>query len=209
MNKYILPEGMALVVRVCTEQLTSHGGFQWPASGPVSAPDWSPVAECGQGLHGWLWGQGDYSVASETRQDRKAKWLVVEVKASDLVNINGKVKYPRGSVVYCGFWWDAFAFARKHRPRPQELESTATGNYGHAAATGDYGHAAAAGNYGIACGLGKYAIVKAGDKGAIIATYWDDESERMRVIVGYVGEDGIEAGKAYRVQDKKFVEAQS
>lgn len=49
-----------LVLRTCAADLTSYGGFQWPESGPVESPDWNPIAECGNGLHGWL-GAGDLS----------------------------------------------------------------------------------------------------------------------------------------------------
>ena len=38
-----------LVLRTVNADGTSHGGFRWPDSGAVEAPDWSPVAECGQG----------------------------------------------------------------------------------------------------------------------------------------------------------------
>lgn len=54
-----VPKGKVLVLRVCDVDGKSHGGFQWPESGPVAAPDWNPEPRCGGGLHGWLWGEGD------------------------------------------------------------------------------------------------------------------------------------------------------
>lgn len=56
----------ALVLRVCNADMTSHGGFRWPADGYVEAYDWKPKAECGNGLHGWLWGEGDVSGGTAT-----------------------------------------------------------------------------------------------------------------------------------------------
>ena len=45
-----------LVLRTCSANMTSYGGFKWPKHGPVSAPDWIDNYECGNGLHGWLAG---------------------------------------------------------------------------------------------------------------------------------------------------------
>ena len=33
------------------------------------------------------------------------------------------------------------------------------------------------------------------DGGTVIIAWWDDKTERMRKAVGYIGEDGVEAGK--------------
>ena len=88
-----------LVLRTCNEDLTSHGGFRWPKSGKAKAPDWSPVATCGHGLHGLLWGEGAGSLLN---WGGRAKWLVVEVLKSKIVDLNGKVKFPDGKVVFCG-----------------------------------------------------------------------------------------------------------
>ena len=46
-----------LILRTCDANMQSHGGFQWPRSGPVAAPDWNPAPECGNGLHGFLRGE--------------------------------------------------------------------------------------------------------------------------------------------------------
>jgi len=88
-----------LVLRSCNELRQGYGGFQWPESGPVSAPDWNPEPVCGGGLHGFLWGEGDSSLAdfSDTSQ-----WLVVSVPESSIVHLSGKVKFPSGVVVFCG-----------------------------------------------------------------------------------------------------------
>ncbi|MEO7327295.1 MAG: hypothetical protein ABI193_01870, partial [Minicystis sp.] len=88
-----------LVLRTCAADMSSHGGFRWPESGEVSAPDWKPKAECGHGLHGLVWGEGNGQLLS---WERDAKWLVVEVEARAIVDLDGKGKFPCGTVVHCG-----------------------------------------------------------------------------------------------------------
>ena len=82
----------ALVLRTCNSEMTSHGGFEWPESGPVSCDDWDPTPRCGGGLHGLLWGEGNGMLLS---WDSDARWLVVKVKTCDVVSIDDeKVKFP-------------------------------------------------------------------------------------------------------------------
>ena len=88
-----------LVLRSCNADMASYGGFKWPESGHVEAPDWNPRAECGNGLHGFLWGEGDGSLV---HWDEGAKWLVVSVDESGIIDLGGKVKYRSGEVVFCG-----------------------------------------------------------------------------------------------------------
>jgi len=91
-----------LVLRTCASDRSAHGGFVWPESGPVSCSDWDPRPVCGFGLHGLLWGCGNGGLLAVG--DADAKWLVVEVIASEIVSLDGgeKVKFPRGVVVFCG-----------------------------------------------------------------------------------------------------------
>jgi hypothetical protein len=141
-----------LVLRTCSSQMTSHGGFKWPESGPVSAPDWKPTRECGDGLHGWLWGSGNWNLKAEGSD---IHWLVVEVLSKDIIDLGVKVKFPRGEVLFVSKdWVSAMAFIRGRAG--YKLESAATGDSGHAAATGDSGHAAATGNSGHAAATGDY-----------------------------------------------------
>jgi hypothetical protein len=91
-----------LVLRTCNADMTSShdGKFVWPRSGHVEAPDWDPKPECGHGLHGLAWGQGDWSLLSSATD---AVWLVVEVETSSIVHIDkSKVKFPKGNVVFAG-----------------------------------------------------------------------------------------------------------
>ncbi len=200
-----------LVLRTCAKDGSSTHDFEWPMSGPVEARDWKPTKECGNGLHGWLWGSGDWSL--KVRGD-DILWLVVEVEAKSIVDLGGKVKFPRGNVsANFAAWNDAMAFIRSRRPT-DETTNVATGYSGHASATGDSGHASATGDYGHASatgysgwaigGYGSY--VKADKNGALTALWFDQKANRPRVAVAYVGEDGIKANTWYEVKDGKFVE---
>ena len=88
-----------LVLRTCDQDHRSYGGFQWPELGPVECPDWNPSPVCGGGLHGLLWGAGDWTLVDISPD---AVWKVVRVLESEIVDLGGKVKFPRGEVVYSG-----------------------------------------------------------------------------------------------------------
>ena len=91
--------GTVLIMRSCGPDLCSDNDFQWPEAGPVAAPDWEATEECGNGLHGFLWGEGDYNLANQAPD---AKWLVVETDGANVIDLGGKVKFPSGTVVFCG-----------------------------------------------------------------------------------------------------------
>ncbi len=81
MADYQLPEGCALMLRVCDADGRSYGDFQWPGVGVEAvAPDWSPEPECGGGLHGWLYGQGDHG-ANEHGDEYRAALVLIDAHA--------------------------------------------------------------------------------------------------------------------------------
>ena len=198
-----------LVLRTCAADGSSSHGFKYPLSGSVEAKDWKPTQECGNGLHGWLWGHGDWSlkVAGD-----EILWLVIEVAADSLIDLGGKVKFPKGNVLaHFGHWADAMAFIRARRPA-DFTTNIATGNSGHASATGNYGHASATGYSGHASATGDSGWAIAGDagrakadkNGVLTILYFDKKAKRPRVCVGYVGEKGIKADTWYEVQNGKL-----
>lgn len=78
----------------------AYNGFIWPTSGTVSAPNWEPTRKCGNGLHAFLDGQGDGSIASWYEKDR---WLVLEIPVNtEIINLGGHVKFPTCDVIHCG-----------------------------------------------------------------------------------------------------------
>ena len=209
---YIIPAGKALMLRTCGDDFRSHSGFQWPQVGGVAeAPDWSPKAECGGGLHGALWGEGDGRLLS---WDDDAVWMVAEVDADDVVDLGGKVKVPRARVVCSGARHEVTAWLWALRPgaiigamvqagyrgtATAGDRGTAIAGYDGTATAGDEG-TAAAGVDGTAT-AGKWGTAAAGKWGMIRVGYWRG---RRRTAVGYIGEtrdrDGavLEAGVAYR-----------
>ncbi|MGU9711970.1 DUF7666 domain-containing protein, partial [Pseudomonas aeruginosa] len=171
----------ALVLRTCSADLTSHGGFRWPdkIGAVVEAPDWKKDNKCGHGLHGWLFGQGDHDCSS-TVGDTDAKWLVVEVGLSDLIALGGKVKFPRCTVRHIGDKASATQFLIANEPRAAgvavigatlqagDKELCQVGAYG--TATAGYKGTATAGNEGTAT-AGYEGTATAGYEGTATAGY--------------------------------------
>ena len=146
--------GTTLVLRTCSAQMTGHAGFVWPRSGPVEAPDWNPRAECGNGLHGLLMGEGDGSLLD---WGPDSVWLVVQVEAEVLVDLGGKVKFPRGEVVLAGAREDAIAYLMARGGRADKIQcghASASGYQGQASASGYQGQASASGTTGQASASG-------------------------------------------------------
>ena len=204
-------DATVLVLRTCRADGTSFGRFKWPGEpgSIVTAPDWSDDDQCGAGLHGWLWGAGDWSL----KHKGAILWQVVEVKASDVVTLSGKIKFPSCRIVSVhGNWPDAMSVIRRHDNYPLKNIKYATGDYGHASATGNSGHASATGYSGHASAMGINAVAMAGVDGAAksgetgaIAIFWHD-GNRIRIAVGYVGEDGIKSDTLYCVKQGKLTE---
>jgi hypothetical protein len=257
-NDIKLKKGEALVLRTCNADMTAHGGFKWPSKGKVKAPDWSPSKECGNGLHGLLWGEGDGSLMS---YDEKAVWMVCKVKLSDCVDLGRKVKFPSCEVVYAGTRENATQLIALANPRAVVEGLIATGGYSakmtggysakmtggdfatmtggnYATMTGGYSATMTGGNFATMTGGysatmtggdyatmtggysatmtgGDYATMTGGDfakmTGGYSATmtggysavlqfsYWD--GKRTRVVIAYVGEDGIKPNKPYRLDE--------
>ena len=83
---------------------------------------------------------------------------------------------------------------------------TATAGDDGTATAGD-GGTATAGHRGTAT-AGDDGTATAGDGGILSIRWWDGNGNRHRIAVGYVGEDGIEANKPYRVDNHgKFIPA--
>jgi hypothetical protein len=150
-----------LVLRTAKPDGSSRNGFVWPKAGPVECPDWAPTHECGQGLHGWLWGAGNITSSSDYATEG-ARWLVVEVAKADVIYLAGKVKFPRGVVVFCGEAKDAAAYIAARAPIGTPIiHGTATAGDSGTATAGDRG-TATAGDSGTAT---------AGDRGTATAGY--------------------------------------
>jgi len=254
----------AYILRTCDANMRAYGGFQWPTSGRVTAPDWQATTDCGNGLHGLLNGEGDASYLS---RDEDAKWLICEV--DHWVDLGGKVKSEYCDIVAIGARDEIVAqMVTLCSGRAVPYASVQAGDGGTATAgdsgtatAGDYGTATAgnsgtatagyrgtatagnsgtatAGNYGTATAgnsgtatAGDYGTATAGNSGTATAGYrgtatagdggtatagdwgilqikhWDSVAQRYRIKTAYVGEDGIKADTAYRLDASgNFVE---
>ena len=98
----------AYVLRSCDSNLRSGGAdflseqhFQWPEKGMVYAPDWKPSAQRGNGLHGWLNGEGRL-IHKDYGDFETDKWLLVKVLKSEVIQLKNEVKFPKGKVLFVG-----------------------------------------------------------------------------------------------------------
>ena len=87
----------AYILRTCRADMTSYDGFVWPKEGHVAAPDWKPTKECGNGLHGFLNGEGHGRLANWSPD---AVWIVARIE--EHIDLGGKVKFPEAWVEFCG-----------------------------------------------------------------------------------------------------------
>jgi len=233
-----------LVLRTCRADMTSRNGFVWPNSGPVKCDDWDATPQCGGGLHGLLWGEGD---GTQLNWMRNTRWIVVRVPADSIIPISsGKVKFPAGEVVHCGTRASATEYLMAHGGAGRAIAggTSTSGNYGTSTSgdsgtstSGDYGTSTSgyrgtstsgdsgtstsgdsgtstSGDYGTSTSgdsgtstSGNYGTAMSGDGGILELRYWDAKAKRYRVVVGYVGEDGLEPNVPYRLDDQhKLVE---
>lgn len=177
-------------LRTCQADGESRNGFIWPETGMVECPDWKPEASFENGLHALLNGEGEAGLLSVS--DR-CRWQAVGF--DEYVDLGGKVKFPRCEVV------------TGTREQITSLLKALTGgavHYGIATA-GHYG-IATVGDYGIAT-VGDCGIATAGRYGIIQIRHWDEKANRYRLATAYVGENGIKAGVAYKLDASgQFVE---
>ncbi|MGC4017524.1 MAG: hypothetical protein QM755_23865 [Luteolibacter sp.] len=153
------PPETVLVLRTVDADGKGFGGFPWPDAGPVEAPaEWNsawgpvpqkwrggfdPTVECGAGLHGLLWGKGSYSFLNK---DALAKWQVVEVLKSEIVDFGEKVKFPRGVVLFTGAAGGALALLRQRNWGIDVCDPSTTGDWAHSSTTGYGAHSSTTGN---------------------------------------------------------------
>ena len=153
-----------LVLRTCKADMSSAHtpSFVWPMSGFAEAPDWNPdpSEQCGHGLHGLLWGNGDWSLLSN---EPDAVWMIVAVDPADGLVINpAKCRFRRGEVIYCG---DMSGAATRILCSPEAMarafaeakeSDKAEGHYSTAASSGYSSTAASSGDYSTAASSGCY-----------------------------------------------------
>ena len=95
--------------------------------------------------------------------------------------------------------------------------ATNTGDYSAATNTGDYSAATntgyrsvseVTGSHSVAAAFGYESKAKAGESGAIVCVYRNDDNELVHIRASKVGDNGIEAGKWYTLNESgEFIEA--
>ena len=167
--------------------MTSYNGFKWKQRGRVVAPDWKDTLECGNGLHAFLFGEGDGSLANWSED---AKWLILQIdtRKTKILDLKGKIKFRECLVVYCGNRETATQKIKELGGRAI-IGGTSISGYGGTSTSGDGGTSIS------------------GDGGTILIKWWDSTNNRYRIEIGYVGENGIEPNKKYRLNEQhKFEE---
>jgi len=175
-KKFKPKQGYALVLKSLPANLIARNNFQWPESGHVNCPDWKETNECGNGLHGWLWGEGDAGLRCF---ESDAKWLVVCAEESKIINLTNKVKFPSCEVLFCGELKDAVSIIQHFAPIGNKcIFGTATAGYKGTATAGDSGTATAGDNgtatagYSGTATAGDCGTATAGDSGTATAGYY-------------------------------------
>ena len=181
---------MALILRVCNKDGSSHNGFKWPmeVGAVVKAPDWRDNKECGNGLHGWLYGQGDHGCTDYWSREG-AQWLVVE--AETMLDLGGKVKFPECVIRFVGDKKSATDYLWENELRSRDVAVIG-------AQRSDM-------RDGAMVMVGALGTATAGDSGVIAIEYYDGHQYYRKI--GAIGENGLKANVAYRVENGEFVEA--
>ena len=209
------------ILKTVNEKMRAHGGFLWPRSGLVEAPDWDPAPACGGGLHGALNGEGAGDLFS---YHPDAVWVVAELpEDGPVVDLYGKVKVPRCSVIFAGSRLEATDLIRELHPESLGVigayvtsgdrgtstsgdrgtstsgyEGTSTSGYEGTSTSGHLGTSTS--GYRGTSTSGHLGTSTSGYEGTLVIKYFD--GNRYRLKVGYVGENGIKPNAPYRLNEK-------
>ena len=128
-----------LVLRTCKKDGTAYNKFKWPTEvgAVVTAPDFEPTKECGHGLHGLLWGAGDSLLVDHSAD---AIGMVVSVNANEIIELDGKVKFPSCRIEFVGTLVEAANYIHQKTGRVVHLAMVSDERK---AVTGEYGKATA------------------------------------------------------------------
>ena len=94
-------------------------------------------------------------------------------------------------------------------PVDPESPASSTGDQGAASSTGTRGAASSTGAHSVAMACGYAGRAMAGESGAIVLVYRDEDCNLIHIRASKVGDNGIKAGVWYMLDaDSNFVEAQ-
>ena len=212
----IAPENKVLILRTCKKgpdgSLTGYGGFPWPSSGPVEAPnEWDnawgkkpsdyiggfkPNISCGGGLHGLEEAEGDLGLLDWTCDGQA---MLVSTDRTKLVRVGVKVKFRSGVVErlvslaegICMFWCD------RNKINKQVKDITAaSGHDSQLAASGHDSQLAASGNDSQLAASGSYSQLAASGNDSQLAASGHDSQ------LAASGSSSICMAAAYRCRAK-------
>ncbi len=124
---------------------------------------------------------------------------------SEVIDLGGKVKFPRGKVVFAGDRHGATQYLHAHgQAGPGCLWIAITGG-DNSTLIGGYGSTLTGGYRSTLTG-GDCSTLIGENRSTLIIKRWD--GERHRIDVAYVGENGIEAGVPYTFSDGQWVKQQ-
>ena len=186
LRKGKVPRGIVLCIRTCDGGMGAYNDFRWPKKGYVECPDWDPVEECGNGLHGLLWGEGDGGLLDWSDG---AHWLVFAAKEREVVALGGKVKVPRAHVLYCGEGQGAAKYVTDRTDGKACVRGTATAGDGGTATAGVRGTATA------------------GDGGSVAIEHRDPGRGYVKKVAEVGGKSGLKPDTKYCIKNGEFVEA--
>lgn len=182
--EFTLAADEILVLRTSNHKRKSHCGFQWPALGPVGAPDWDPSPVCGGGLHGLPWGVGNTKLLS---CDANSVWQVVLVGTSSNNYVSGegelrdKCKFRQGVVVYIGDRDAAIAMLVQHAPPGTIIPWSTVTSGDYSTVTGGDDSTVTGGSRSTVTG-GNHSTVTGGDYSTVTGGY----GARLRSGVGSI-----------------------
>lgn len=185
-----LKKNEVLVLRACTDDMKSYGGFVWPEKGYVEALDWTENYKCGNGLHGLLWATGNVSYLSG------GKWFVVKVDTTKGFchgkgDMTDKCKFRCGEVVYCGERAEAIALIQQYAPHDSVINFSSQKSGDYSTQTAGYRSTQTAGNRSTqTAGVGTVQIIRYYKNG------WE---VKTRIITEK------EAGKTYRFENEDWI----
>ena len=147
-----------------------------------------PTKECGSGLHGFLWGEGNSNLANWAED---AKWLVFSAEESEIIDLGGKIKCRRPVVEFCGDRYSATQYLFQNGGRGRAIIGiTLTGGNG-SKLTGGNGSWLTGGN------------------GSMLICAYYDEKGRRRIATGFVEDGGLSPNISYRVNSSGEFVAQN
>ena len=154
-----------LGLRCINKDGTSYGGFKnsTEVGAIITAPDWKPTNECGNGIHFWPYGIGR---EGKEHSNPEFLWQVVE-PIGEVVKLGGKAKAKSVRVVFTGNQAEAMKILIPHQIEYiYDKSATTSDDYSSAVTSEDGSSAATSGYKSSAATSGRYS--SAADRKSVV-----------------------------------------